>query len=183
MCQYIDTKVQSKGGGVQKGQWWLVTGVLVAVAAFGGAIQAGLLAPQFRLAGDEEVGGSQFTTIQNVSWRAWNITDVHFANGMSTALVAGHLVRLSLHEGPAPTDGRVGPGLTSLVVSPGKEFNLRLSNSSVVCHITLRRVQPGNIPSYVETHPPASVSVSAAVAVSTPFGTRDTDYQFGVSQC
>jgi hypothetical protein len=151
------------------------------VVAFGGAIQAGILAPQFRSAGGESVGGSQFTTIQNVSWRAWTINDVHLDNGTSSALVAGHVIRLSLHEGPAPTDGRVGPALTRLVVGPGEDFNLQLSGSNVTCHI---HVEPRNFLNYVETHPPATVSVSAAVAVSTPFGVRATDFnQFGVSQC
>jgi hypothetical protein len=166
---------------VQQRQWWLVTGLLVAVVAFGGAIQAGVLAPQFRLAGYEGVDGSQFTTIQNVSWRAWTITDVHLDNGTSTALVAGHVVRLSLHDGPAPTNGRVGPALTHLVVGPGQDFNLRLSDSMVTCQL---HVAPRNMPSYIETHPQTSVGVPAAVAISTPFGTRDTDFnQFGVSQC
>jgi hypothetical protein len=166
---------------VHRRGWWLVAGVLVALVAFGGTIQAGVLAPQLRIAGVESVGGSQFTTIQNVSWRAWNITDVHLDDGTSTAVVAGHVVQLTLHEGPAPTDGRVGPALTKLVVGPGGKFNLKFSGSSFACQM---HVAPRDFFHYAETHPVTSVSVPAAVAISTPFGVRDTDFnQFGVSRC
>jgi hypothetical protein len=163
---------------MRTGLLWLGAGLLLAVVTFGGAIQAGFLAPQLHVAGEESIGRAQFQTIQNISWRSWNITDAHLANGASSALVAGHVVRLTLHEGPAPTNGRVGPPSKHLVVGPGDEFNLRLTDSLISCRFPLRDLESGGFPSE-----PSPVGLSAEVAISTPFGVRNTDYEFYVSRC
>lgn len=180
MCQYIDTTVLTVGGRVLTRRLWLVAGLAVALVALGGSIQAGLLAPQFRLLpGEEGVDNAWFDTIQNVSWRTWTITGVHLANGASSALVSGRVIRLSLHDGQAPADGRVGPALSRLVVGPGHEFNLKLTNFGVTCKVPLHQLES---PSFV-SRLPSAVVLSAVIEVATPFGVRGTEYRFFVNRC
>jgi|SRR5579862_9607641 len=174
LCQYLDTiGLFGARGKVIERRLWLVGGVLMALAVLAGSIQAGLLAPQLRSAGEQGVDNAWFETIQNVSWRTWTITDVHLKSGASTARIAGRVVRLTLHNGRAPLDGRVGPSLTRLVVSPGHDFDLRLSNAGIGCRVPLGQA----------FMPPAPTFVYAVVSLATPFGSRDIQYRFAVNRC
>lgn len=152
---------------------------LLAVTALAGIIQAGIVAPQFRSVGGAGIGNAQFQSIENDSWRSWTITGLYLSDiGSTRARVAGRLVVLTLHEGPIRPSGREGPALTSLEVGPGRQFNLRLSNSMSVCKLPsgsqgLREPLP----------PPPEVGISAVVEIATPFGTRDMRYQFAIVRC
>jgi hypothetical protein len=151
---------------------------LVAVTAFCGLIQAGVIAPQFRSVGGAGIGDSQFQNIENVSWQSWTITSLHLAeSGSARARFDGRLVVLSLHQGTTPPDGRVGQALGRLTVPPGRQFNVRLSNSQTVCKL------PVSSMGLEQVAPPAQIRVSAVIEVATPFGTRDMQYQFGIARC
>ncbi len=151
--------------------WHLAAGaVLVAVVAFGATIQGGILGPQFHMVGAAGINGAQFDSIQNVSWRTWTVTSVHFADRPSTrAVLDGRTLELSLHQGPLT--GKVGPGLASLVVGPGQQFSVRLSGASRVCHYPLSSTS-GNVQRYVRSLLSRQIPIPVEITVETPFGTK-----------
>lgn len=179
LCQYLDT-MGARARGSLKRRLLSVAGLaLLAVTALAGVIQAGIVAPQFRTIGGAGIGDATFASIENDSWRSWTITGLHLSASASTrARVAGRVVVLSLHEGPIPPDGRVGPPLRHLEVGPGQQFNLRLSNSRSVCRM------PGRPPGSLESlAPPPEIGIFTVIEVATPFGARDLEYEFAISRC
>jgi hypothetical protein len=156
--------------------------VLVAVVAFGATIQSGILAPQFHSVGDAGINGAQFDSVQNTSWRSWTVTSVHFADRRSTqAILDGRTLELSLHQGPLTGD--LGPGLASLVVAPGHQFSVRLSNASRVCHYPLSSTS-GDVQRYVRSLLSHQLPIPVVITVETPFGTKNISVgPFALQKC
>jgi hypothetical protein len=142
---------------------------LIAVTLLGATVQAGLLAPQFRIPSGGGTESVTFENIQNVSWRSWTITGVHLANPrVSRALLGGHIAQVSLHRIPASSPFHLGPALPRLVVEPGQQFTLALVGVRGMCTSSRRRMS---------TTP---ISISAVLTVSTPFGNRPVAESFPV---
>jgi hypothetical protein len=159
--------------------WHTVAGAaLVAVVAVGATIQGGLLGPEFRGNGGAGVSGVQFNTIQNVSWRSWTVTSVHFADSPTTRTVLyGRPLQLSLRRGPVA--GKLGPRLVSVVVAPGQEVSVGLSNASRTCHAPSSDLQRVN--RSVFSH---EIPIPVVIAVQTPFGTKNVSVgPFDLQQC
>jgi len=163
--------------------WHLAAGaVLVAVVAFGATIQGGILAPQFHTVGGAGVNGVQFASVQNTSWRSWTVTSVHFADRLSTrTMLDGRTLELSLHQGR--TVPRIGPDSASLVVGPGQQFSVGLSNASRVCHYPLP-VGARNVQRQERLSLSYQVPIPVAITVETPFGPRSVSVgHFDLQRC
>jgi len=161
-------------------QWQFAAGaVLVAVVAFGATIQSGILAPQFHTVGGAGINGVQFESVQNTSWRSWTVTSVHFADRPSTrTMLDGRTLELSLHQGRIVP--RIGPDSTSLVVGPGQQFSVGLSNASRVCHYPLR-VFARDLQRQQRL---ALIPIPVVITVATPFGPRGISVgHFDLQRC
>ena len=150
----------------------------MAVVAFGATIQGGILGPQFHTVGQAGIKGAQVDSVQNVSWRTWTVTSVHFADRPSTrAVLNGRTLELTLHQGPIT--GKVGPGLASLVIGPGQQFSVRLSGASRVCHAPLRDLQ-----GYASLALSHQIPIPVVITVDTPFGTKNVSVgPFALQRC
>jgi len=149
-------------------QWrWRVAiaAVFLVVTTIGAAVQAGVLAPQFRsFSGGGRGNDVTFKNVENVSWRTWTITGLHLAGHHARrAAVDGHLIDASLHMAQPATAFRLAPALSRVVVEPGHQFTVALTNLRGACASTRRG-------SMVSLTP---IPISVALTVSTPFGKRE----------
>ncbi len=164
-------------------QWHLAAGaVLVAVVAFGATIQGGILAPQFHTVGGAGINGVQFESVQNTSWRSWTVTGVHFADRPSTrTILDGRTLELSLHQGRIVP--RIGPESASLVVGPGKQFSVGLSNASRVCHYPLAG-GAGDLQRQERLLLSHQIPIPVVITVETVFGPRSISVgPFDLQRC
>ena len=157
----------------------LAGGALFAVLGFGALVQSGVIAPALRPGTPEGGGGGRFfLSVDNESWRAFDIAGVRFSGGgTSVSLPRGGMVTLALYPTPERASGSAG-AVPSLTVGADRSFGVGVTLRWPGCTASLGGTYVRRLPIEFEVSTPlgsravvASITVECLGAVFWSTGT------------
>jgi hypothetical protein len=150
--------------------------LLFAILVFGALVQGGVLAPHLT-GGAPEGGGPAppgnytYSSVNNESWRAWTVTDIHLGDGRDTeSFAGGGTLRLTLYPNGLAASQQADP-VDEVTVEPGQQFGIGVDLEHRYC---TQVIPPGtrDPQQYAQERPFQETGVPIFLAVATPLGTR-----------
>jgi hypothetical protein len=173
--------------------WNIAVVILFVVVVFGAIVQTGVLIPKFRDEGERGTISEGFSqiyanTVANQSLRSWTITGLQLPAGTTVSMSDGSTVHIGgIYRGTVPNPALQGnspnfaPSLTfgrrqqlPLTIGPGQELTVTLvQKPAPTCRPVIMPRDPKHWP-----HPH---NLPAAIAISTPIGSRTVGTTFKVN--